>query len=41
MTNMRENFNEAKDHPGNPYWYQGRLFNKFVDGLDGKQQARG
>lgn len=41
MTNMRENFNEAKDHPGNPYWYQGRLFNKFVMALDGKQQAKG
>lgn len=41
LTNMRENFNEAKDHPGNPYWYQGRLFNKFVQGLDGKQQQQG
>ncbi len=41
MTNMRENFNEAKEHPGNPYWYQGRLFNKFVQALDGKQQEKG
>lgn len=41
LTNMRENFNEAKDHPGNPYWYQGKLFNKFVAGLDGKQQQSG
>lgn len=41
LTNMRENFNEAKDHPGNPYWYQGRLFNRFVAGLDGKQQQLG
>lgn len=41
MSNMRENFNEAKDHPGNPYWYQGRLFNKFVQALDGKQQEKG
>lgn len=41
LTNMRENFNEAKDHPGNPYWYQGRLFNKFVQALDGKQQQQG
>ncbi len=41
LTNMRANFNEAKDHPGNPYWYQGRLFNKFVAGLDGKQQQQG
>lgn len=40
-TNMRENFNEAKDHPGNPYWYQGKLLNKFIAGLDGKQQERG
>ncbi len=41
LTNMRENFNEAKDHPGNPYWYQGKLFNKFVAGLDGQQQQSG
>ena len=41
VTNMRENFNEAKDHPGNPYWYQGKLFNKFVAALDGKQQSQG
>ncbi|MFO1066385.1 MAG: DUF3500 domain-containing protein [Pirellulales bacterium] len=41
VTNMRENFNEAKEHPGNPYWYQGKIFNKFVSALDGKQQAAG
>ncbi len=41
MTNMRENFNETKEHPGNPYWYQGKLFNKFVAALDGKQQRTG
>lgn len=40
-TDMRNNFNEAKEHPGNPYWYQGRLFNKFVKSLDGKQQSLG
>ncbi len=39
--NMRENFNEAKDHPGNPYWYQGKNFNRFVQALDGKQQELG
>ena len=40
-TNSRENFNEAKEHTGNPYWYQGKLFNKFVGALDGKQQGLG
>ncbi len=40
-TNMRENFNEAKEHPGNPYWYQGKLFNKFVQSLSGKEQETG
>ncbi|MCA9139143.1 MAG: DUF3500 domain-containing protein [Planctomycetales bacterium] len=39
--NMRENFNETKDHPGNPYWYQGRVFNEFVQSLDAGQQALG
>lgn len=39
--NMRENFTEAKDHPGNPYWYQGKNFNRFVQALDGKQQEIG
>ena len=34
-------FNETKDHPGNPYWYQGKLFNRFVQALDEKQQATG
>ena len=32
-------FRETKDHPGNPYWYQGKVFNEFVQALDGKQQA--
>ncbi len=34
-------FNETKNHPGNPYWYQGKLFNKFVQSLDGQQQQEG
>jgi len=38
---MNDNFREAKDHPGNPYWYQGKNFNRFVESLDGKQQAKG
>jgi len=38
---MRDNFREAKDHPGNPYWYQGRIFNQFVQSLTGKQQEAG
>ncbi len=39
--NMRENFNEQKDHPGNLYWYQGRIFNEFVQGLAAVQQEQG
>ena len=38
---MRANFNETKDHPGNPYWYQGQVFNEFVETLDEQQQKRG
>ena len=38
---MNDNFREAKDHPGNPYWYQGKVFNRFVQSLDGTQQAKG
>ncbi len=41
VTSMNENFRETKDHPGNPYWYQGKNFNRFVQALDGKQQALG
>ena len=41
VKNMRENFNEAKDHLGNPYWYQGKIFNRFVQGLDGRQRKMG
>lgn len=36
-----EEFNETKNHPGNPYWYQGLLFNEFVQTLDEKQQQAG
>jgi hypothetical protein len=35
-----EDFNETKDHPGNAYWYQGKIFNEFVQGLDGTQQKQ-
>jgi hypothetical protein len=41
VTRMSENFREAKDHPGNPYWYQGRVFNRFVQSLNGRQQEMG
>jgi hypothetical protein len=41
LKNGRENFNEAVDHPGNPYWYQGKIFNRFVQALDGRQRAMG
>lgn len=36
-----DKFNETKDHPGNPYWYQGKIFNEFVSELSGKQQQQG
>ena len=36
-----EEFNETKDHPGNPYWYQGKIFNRFVQELDDEQQRMG
>ena len=35
-----KDFNETKDHPGNAYWYQGKIFNEFVQSLDGQQQKR-
>ena len=35
-----KDFNETKDHPGNAYWYQGKIFNEFVQGLDDKQQTQ-
>ncbi|MCA9178302.1 MAG: DUF3500 domain-containing protein [Planctomycetales bacterium] len=34
-------FNESPEHVGNPYWYQGKLFNEFVQSLDEQQQQRG
>lgn len=38
---MRTNFYEAQEHPGNPYWYQGKLFNRFVQVLRPEQQQQG
>lgn len=38
---FRDKFNETKDHPGNPYWYQGKVFNEFVQALDEGQQEQG
>ena len=38
---MNDNFQETKEHPGNPYWYQGQNFNRFVQALDGRQQNLG
>ena len=35
-----KDFNETKDHPGNAYWYQGKIFNEFVQALDGQQQKQ-
>ncbi len=33
-------FRETSEHIGNPYWYQGKIFNEFIQALDSKQQAR-
>lgn len=41
MKDGDSNFHEGPEHPGNPYWYQGRIFNQFVQSLDGKQQRAG
>ena len=38
---FRDQFNETTDHPGNPYWYQGKVLNKFVQELSEEQQAAG
>lgn len=38
---FRDEFNETRDHVGNPYWYQGKVFNKFVQELTDEQQAKG
>ena len=41
LDEMRTNFHEKPEHPGNPYWYQGRVFNQFVQSLDADQQQAG
>jgi len=33
-----EGFDEAPDHPGNVYWYQGKRANEVFAALDGKQR---
>lgn len=38
--NFAKAFKESKDHEGNPFWYQGLLFNEFVHSLDDKQQEK-
>ncbi len=38
--NFAKAFKESKDHEGNPFWYQGLIFNEFVSALDGKQQEK-
>jgi hypothetical protein len=35
-----DKFVETKDHPGNLYWYQGKIINKVYQSLDGKQQKK-
>ncbi|MEZ6060160.1 MAG: DUF3500 domain-containing protein [Planctomycetaceae bacterium] len=37
---FRDEFNETADHPGNPYWYQGKVFNEFVQSLDESQRKQ-
>ena len=41
LTEMNTNFHETPEHPGNPYWYQGKAFNRFVESLDGAQHDAG
>jgi hypothetical protein len=38
--NFAKGFREEKDHAGNPFWYQGILFNEFVGALDGRQREK-
>ncbi len=38
--NFAKAFRESKDHEGNPFWYQGLVFNEFVSALDSKQQEK-
>lgn len=36
-----DEFVETSEHIGNPYWYQGKVFNRFVQTLSPEQQAQG
>ncbi len=38
--NFAKAFRETKDHEGNPFWYQGLIFNEFVSALDGSQRDK-
>ncbi|MFM8471596.1 MAG: DUF3500 domain-containing protein [Limisphaerales bacterium] len=38
--NFAKAFHESKDHEGNPFWYQGLIFNEFYQALDGKQRDK-
>lgn len=38
--NFAKAFREEKDHAGNPFWYQGLIFNEFVSALDGRQREK-
>ncbi len=38
--NFAKAFRETKDHEGNPFWYQGLLFNEFHSTLNGKQREK-
>lgn len=38
--NFAKAFRETKDHEGNPFWYQGLLFNEFYQALDGPQRDK-
>jgi hypothetical protein len=35
-----EAFNESKDHPGNPYWFQSLLLNKWINNLTPPQKEK-
>jgi len=38
--NFAKAFREGPKHEGNPFWYQGVVFNEFVSSLDGKQREK-
>jgi hypothetical protein len=38
---LMKNEVETADHPGNPYWYQGLIFNEFVNSLNDVQRKAG